>query len=148
MVNVYQEKQARWLGKAAVILFCISLLSGFIIHASPLPRLALSAHLTGLFASLFLFSLAGIWSKLNLRLRGLKIAFSLAIYAFYVSWFVYFSAAATGTGGSFPLASGGKQGTVLYEQVVSLLMFTIVLALLLLSVLIFRGLRHKSTGLN
>lgn len=133
---------ARHLARAGALLFVASLLNGFVIHAIRLPRLALSAHLVGLFGAAFLLALAGLWPHLGFRLRGSRVGAALAIYGFVTGWFVYLTAAVTGTAGLFPMAGAGSRGTPLVEAMLSVTLLTVAVALLALSAIVWRAARR------
>lgn len=131
---------ARLLMTAGVILLAISLVNGFLIVAMPLPRLALSAHLVGLLGSTFLIGLGACWSVLALTRKSSRIAALTAVYAFCGGWLTYFFAAASGTGGVFPIASAAARGRPELEALVSGALLTIAVALFVLCSIVLKGL--------
>ena len=132
---------ARHLARAGALLFVASLLNGFVIQAIRLPRLALSAHLVGLFGAAFLFALAGLWPHLGFGQRGSRVGVALAIYGFVAGWLVYLTAAVTGTAGLFPMAGDGARGTPLVEAMMSAALLTVAIALLALAAILWRAAR-------
>lgn len=132
---------AHLLLRAGALLFGASLLNGFVIQATRLPRLALSAHLVGLFGAAFLFALAGVWTHLPLAPRTSRIAVALAIYGFVVGWLLYLTAAATGAAGLFPLAGDGARGTAAVEAMMSIALLTVAVALFGLAAVLWRHAR-------
>jgi hydroxylaminobenzene mutase len=123
---------------AAACLFGASLLNGFAIEATRLPRLALSAHLVGLIGSALLVGLGGIWPRLAFPSLVSRVAAALAIYGFVAGWLLYLTAAVTGAAGLFPLAGGGARGSALVEGLMSTAFLTVALALFALVGLIVR----------
>lgn len=129
---------ARHLARAGALLFVASLLNGFAIQAIRLPRLALSAHLVGLFGAAFLFALAELWPHLDFSLRSSRVGAALAIYGFVTGWLVYLTAAVTGAAGLFPMAGAGARGTPLVEAMMSAALLTVAVALLALAATLWR----------
>lgn len=127
--------------RAGALLFGASLLNGFVIEAARLPRLALSAHLVGLFGAAFLFALAGVWPHLAFGPRASRIGIALAIYGFFVGWVLYLTAAVTGAAGLFPMAGAGTRGTPFAETMMSTALLTVALALFGLAALLWRHAR-------
>ena len=122
-------------------MFGASLLNGFVIEAARLPRLALSAHLVGLFGAAFLFALAGVWPHLAFGPPASRIGIALAIYGFFVGWVLYLTAAVTGAAGLFPMAGAGTRGTPFTETMMSTALLTVALALFGLAALLWRHAR-------
>jgi hypothetical protein len=123
-----------------VLLFAISLLNGFLIHALPLPRLALSAHLVALIGSSFLIGLGASWPRLQYSARASRLAAFLAVYGFCGAWVVYFSSAALAAGGQFTLASGNVRGPWVVESAISVGLMTVAVALIALCGMTWRAL--------
>lgn len=137
--------EPRVLAGAGVGLLIISLGNGFVIKALPLPRLAQSAHLVGLIGAVFLIALGALWPSLQCSGRLSRIGVALALYGFLGAWLMYFAAAATGTGGMFPMASRGIRGTPAAENLMSLAMLTVAIALFALCGVVPSGLRGRKT---
>jgi hypothetical protein len=140
-MGVVSTFESRLLARSGVLLLVVSLLNGFLVHASPLPRLSLSAHLVGLMGALFLLALAALWPTLTGTTRASRVGAWLAVYSFAGGWVVYFIAAATGAGGMFPMAAGGARGAPVVEVFVSVGMITVALALVALCIMVLRGTR-------
>lgn len=139
----YKENHSLLLFKSGIVLFLASLINGFLIHLLPLERLAISSHLLGLIGSAFLITLGSIWSRLKLSEKLSKISMVFAIYGFCAGWAIYFFAAATGTGGMFPILSGGIRGSSSVEGLISIGMLTMAISLFAFSlIIIFIGLRN------
>jgi hydroxylaminobenzene mutase len=139
---------ARHLVRTAACLFGLSLINGFAIQATRLPRLALSAHQVGLIGSAFLFGLAGLWPRLTFPPRVSQAAAGLAIYGFVAGWLVYLTAAVSGAAGLFPLAGSGTKGGALAETLMSTALLTVALALFALAYLIVRHARSTGSASN
>jgi hypothetical protein len=137
--------EMRLLVGSGMILLAISLVNGFLIGVMPLVRLALSAHLVGLMGSAFLIGLGACWPALALKERTSKIGALTAVYGFFGGWLVYFIAAATGTGGMFPIASGDTRGSPFLESVMSGALLTVALALFALCGIVLKRLSETGT---
>jgi (hydroxyamino)benzene mutase len=124
--------------RTGACLFGVSLLNGFVIEATPLPRLALSAHLVGLMGAAFLFGFGAVWPQLTFRPRTSRVAALLAVYGFAAGWVVYLAAAVTGVAGLFPMAGGAVRGPAPLEMLMSVALLTVALALFALVILVFR----------
>jgi hypothetical protein len=135
---------ARLLLGAGVILLAVSLVNGFLIESMPLVRLALSAHLVGLMGSAFLIGLSASWPALALAQRTSRIAALAAVCGFFGGWLVYFVAAATGTGGMFPIASSNTRGSAVLEGAISSALLSVALALFALCGIVLK--RVSETG--
>lgn len=136
-----RRNDAYYLLRAGALLFGASLLNGFVIQATRLPRLALSAHLVGLFGAAFLFALAGVWPHLSIVPRTSRFGVVLAIYGFVVGWLLYLTAAATGAAGLFPMAGDGARGTAVVEAMMSTALLTVAGALFGLAAVLWRHAR-------
>jgi len=123
------------------MLLVIALINGFLIDSLALPRLALSAHLVGLVGASFLIGLSASWPTLALSPRASAVGAATAIYGFAGAWLAYFSAAATGAGGSFPMASMDARGGALVEEVLRFGLLTVAIALFTLCGVVLTGLR-------
>lgn len=128
---------------AGMLLFSVSLVNGFLIESLPIPRLGLSAHLVALIGSSFLVALGAYWPMLELTRRVSRLGVLLSIAGFWGGWTVYFSAAAIGAGGNFPMASAGTSGSPMAESAVRLGLLVVLLALASLIVIVMRGLRLR-----
>jgi hydroxylaminobenzene mutase len=132
---------ARHLARAGAFLLGVSLLNGFLIHATRLPRLALSAHLVGLLGAALLFAFAALWPHLAFGVRWSRIGAALAIYGFVIGWLLYLTAAVTGVAGLFPMAGAGAHGSPLAERIMSVALLTVAIALFTLLIIVWRHAR-------
>lgn len=140
------RRDARLLLRAGIILLAVSLINGFLIASMPLRRLALSAHLVGLMGSMFLIALSACWPALVWTPRVSRAAALAALYGFCGGWAVYCLAAATGTGGMFPIASGQARGIAALEGLTSGALLTIAVALFLLCALVLKGSKRSGVA--
>lgn len=125
-------------------MFAASLLNGFVIQATRLPRPALSAHLVGRFGVAFVFALAGVWPHLGVGLRATRSGVALAIYGVVVGRLLYLTAAVTGAAGVFPMGGAGARGTQLVEATMSVALLTVAVALFAVVAMVWRhGARSK-----
>jgi hypothetical protein len=128
---------------AGMLLFSVSLVNGFLIESLLIPRLGLSAHLVALIGSSFLVALGAYWTRLGLTRRVSRLGVLLSIVGFWGGWTVYFTAAAIGAGGNFPMAGGGISGAPAAESAVRLGLLVVLLALGSLIAVVMRGLRPR-----
>ena len=68
------------------ILIFLALVTGFVIPQTASPRLALSAHTIGLLSGILLLAVAGIWGRLRLSERQLRITYWGWVYSGYANW--------------------------------------------------------------
>lgn len=107
----------RVLLRASFFLFLLALLNGLAIPAFHNPRLALSAHLTGLLNSFVLTSLAVAWPHLRTTPKRAKVVKVMFIASAYTIWFSNVLGAAWGTSWLTPMASRGFHAEY-WQQVV------------------------------
>jgi len=75
-----------------------------------------------------------------------RIGTFVAVYGFCGGWVVYFISAATGTGGMFPMASGRTRGSPFLEEVTSVGLLTVALALFALCGFVLKHLHITGRG--
>jgi hydroxylaminobenzene mutase len=134
------DKHARVLARAAVILFALSLVNGFLIHAVSEPRQALSAHLIGLIGTAILLGLATLWRHLHQSAAMSKAGVGLAIYGFGGGWLVNLMAALLGHFGVFPISAATPGGHSPGDYAISIALLSVALALFALAAVVFLGL--------
>lgn len=130
--------------KHGFILIFLALITGFVIPAAEAPRLALSAHTIALMSGILLLAIAGIWHRLVLSERQLKVTYWGWIYSSYANWFAILFGALTGAGRMTPLAANGMTGTDFSELVVAFLLVSLSLAALVSASLSIWGVARKS----
>ena len=129
---------------AGAILFLIGLLTGFIIPTFVNPRMGLASHLEGVMNGTFLIALGVAWSWLVLPARMEKIAFWLIIYGTCANWLFITLAAVLGTSEMTPIAGRGHMGEIWQEQLVTLGLVSVGIAMVLGCSLVVYGLFQKS----
>lgn len=134
--------QARRLLRFGVVLVLLALLIGLAIPALAVPRLGVAAHVNGVVGGLSLIVLGLLWSHLQLGPRALAAAFWLALYSFFIATLMPFLGGAWAAGATMlPLAAGTAHGTPLQEAILSAGLITAGVAVFVLFVLLFLGLR-------
>jgi hydroxylaminobenzene mutase len=68
------------------ILIAVALLSGLVIPAAKIPRLALSAHTIGGMSGILLIVVALVWQRFNLTDRQRRTKYWAWLYSSYVNW--------------------------------------------------------------
>jgi hydroxylaminobenzene mutase len=140
-----KHRLGRRLLRAGMILFTLGLLTGFAIPLLKHPRLGLSSHLEGVQNGMVLVLLGLLWPKLRLGAGWLKAGFYLALYGTFANWGTTFLAAAWAAGGEMmPLAGGGAVGTAWQEGLVKFGLFSLALAMMVVSGIVLSGLRGKA----
>jgi len=105
---------------AGAILFLLGLLTGFVIPVLLNPRMGLASHLEGVMNGTFLIALGAVWTLLVLSVMLERLAFWLLIYGTYANWLFVTIAAIFGTNEMTPIAGEGYGGEPWQEQLVSL----------------------------
>lgn len=133
---------------AGFLLFLLALLGGLAVIAPGInnPRMALSAHLTGVMNGFFLILLGLSWERLRLAGRSASLVYGLALYAAYANWAFNLLGAILGTGKMTPLVAGGRVGKPWQEALVNTGVVTLALAVLVCLVLIVWALRKPAAA--
>ncbi len=129
--------------KHGFILIFLALVTGFAIPQAQSPRLALSAHTIGLFSGILLLAVAGIWERLRLSERQLRVTYWGWVYSGYANWAGILFGSMTGAGRMTPLAANGATGGDLPEMIVGFLLISLSLAALGAAGLSIWGMRAK-----
>ena len=129
--------------KHGFILTFLALFMGFAIPQAESPRLALSAHTIGLLSGILLLAVAGIWQRLRLSERPVRVTYRGWVCSGYANWAGILFGAMVGTGRLTPLASGGATGAELPEMLVGFLLMSLSLAALIAAGLSIWGLVRK-----
>ena len=138
MQNNTTTQQANKLIFLGLILFLLGLIIGLFVQNMANPRMALSAHLQGLLNGMFLIILGLIWSRLVLSKKQLNATFGLTIYGTFANLAAVIIAASTGFGKMMPIA-GGKEGTGIWEGLISFLLVSLSLSMLVVCVIVIIG---------
>lgn len=116
----------RMLLRASFFLFLLALLNGMAIPKFLNPRLALSAHLTGLMNSFALTSLAVAWPLLHASPVHRKWIRWMFLFCAYMIWFTNVLGAAWGTNWLTPMAGKGFHAATWQQVIVAgMIMFTV-----------------------
>jgi hydroxylaminobenzene mutase len=128
-----------------VLLFLLGLLTGAAVPLFAVPRLGLSAHITGVLGGLSLVVFGLLWPYLQVGPRTSGLASWLAIYAFCGGWLMPLLGGVWGAGISMmPFAAGGARGTPLQEGVIAAGLITSAVAIVVACVVLLWGLRWSS----
>jgi len=131
----------RLLLRAGFLLFLLALLGGAVIPRFTNPRLAVSAHVTGLLNGLLLVALGLCWSALRLGPGQGRLVRALFLYAAYANWAVSLLGAAWGTKRLTPVAGAGYEAAPWQEAVVQAGLLSLVLAMLVATAMVVWALR-------
>jgi (hydroxyamino)benzene mutase len=131
----------RGLLRAGFLLFLLALLGGTVVPLFTNPRLALSAHVTGVLNGLLLVALGLCWSALVLSPAQGRLVRALFLYGTYANWAVSLLGAAWGTKRLTPVAGAGYQAQPWQESVVQIGLLSLGVAMLLGTALVVWGLR-------
>lgn len=123
------------------VLITAALVTGFVIPAVELPRLALASHTIGVLGGLLLIAVGTVWRRFNLSTGQQRTMYACWLYASYVNWLAILLGAVLGTGKLTPVASAGATGPPAAEAVVSIALVTVGLTSLLAVGLALWGLR-------
>lgn len=135
-------RQSRRLLRFGVLLVLLALLIGLVIPALAVPRLGVAAHVNGVVGGLALMVLGLLWPHLELGARALGAAFWLAVYSFFVATLMPLLGGAWAAGATMlPLAAGTARGTSFQETFLAIGLITAGVAVFVLFVLLFLGLR-------
>ena len=136
----------RVLLRAGFLLILLALLGGTVIPRFTNPRLALSAHVTGLLNGLLLIALGLCWSALVLSPARGRLVRALFLYGAYANWAVSLLGAAWGTKRLTPVAGAGHEAAPWQEAVVQAGLLSLVLAMLVGTLLVVLALGPRPAG--
>ena len=130
----------RLLVKHGVFLIFLGLLTGLFITFLKNPRMGLSAHLEGLLAGMLLVLVGGcVWKHVKLSEKWGNTTYYLLLYSAYVTWGGTLFAAILGTSHATPIAGAGFEAPAWQETLISLFLFSEVLAILVSFCLLLYG---------
>jgi hydroxylaminobenzene mutase len=119
------SRRLLWHGFAV---FVLGLVSGLVMLApgEPLknPRLALSSHLVGVTAGMFLLLVGLVWPRMRLTPATATAGFWLVLLGAYGNWAGTFLGAVLGTGALTAIAATGYQAEPWQENLVGALLTT------------------------
>lgn len=128
------------------VLFLLGLLAGFAVPLVANPRMGFASHLQGLLNGMFVIVLGLVWTKLQLGGTGRRVALVLAIYGTFANWAATLLAAIWGAGRSMPIAAGGRVGTPAQEMAVDGLLYSLSVAMVVLTAMVIWGLRRPQAA--
>ncbi len=126
---------------AGFFLLLLGLLTGFTMPLLANPRMGLSSHLQGITNGLLLIALGLCWGRLTLSRWQAMLVQVLALYGSFANWLATLLAAIWGAGAMMPLAAAGFAASPRQEQLVSLLLMSLSVAMVLALLLVLWGLR-------
>jgi (hydroxyamino)benzene mutase len=136
----------RALLRAGFLLMLLALLSGTVIPLFTNPRLAVSAHVTGMMSGLLLVALGLAWGALRQSEARGRLVRALFLYGGYANWGVSLLGAAWGTKRLTPVAGAGYGAAPWQETVVQVGLLSLVLAMLLGTFLVVLALGPQQMG--
>ena len=136
------KKQGNNLIFYGILLFFLGLIVGLFVPIMANPRMGVSSHLEGIMNGMFLVLLGLIWNKLALSEKWLKITFWLAIYGTFANWFGILFAGVFNAGKLLNIAAQGQEGSPAEEIIVNFLLFSLSIAMIIISVTVLIGLRR------
>jgi hydroxylaminobenzene mutase len=146
MDKITKLNLTRRLIRYGVLLFLFGLITGFLIPTMRNPRMGLSSHLEGVQNGMLLILFGLIWGKLNLSDRSLRWGYSLALFGTYTNWMTTFLAGLWGAGAEMmPIAGGDFFGFTWQETLIKIGLFSLSLAMVIVSGLLLWGLRGNVT---
>lgn len=135
-------REGRRLMRLGVALVLVGLFTGLAIPALAVPRLGLSAHISGVLGGLALLVLGLVWPQLQLGPGASRTGTLLAAYAFLVAWAMPLLGGLWGAGARMlPFAAGSAHGSAFQEGVIAVGLTTSALAVISLFALVLWGLR-------
>lgn len=137
-----QLRQGHRLIQLGIALFLAALLTGFVVHKMPLPRLALSTHLLGLMQGTFLAVVGLLWPRVKLGRILCETTFVLLVYGCFAAWLANFAGAIWAAGGALvPFAAGHAQGSAVQEGLIKFGLRSAAVSLVLSLLFLLWGLR-------
>ena len=133
------------LGLGFILVF-VSFLTGLVIPLVKNPQLAVSAHLNAIIGGLILVIVGIISPVLNLTATTRKIMTWSWIYAVYMNWLATLLGGIWGTSRLTPVAGAGFTGSSREENIVSVLLISLVLASFIGCAIVIWGLRGRDNS--
>ena len=123
------ERQAQTLLGLGALLFFLGLLSGSAIPAMTNSRMGLSGHLGAVMNGTFVIAIGLAWSRLHLSQTLRTLTYWTLLYGAFANWLFVHQAAMFGTSVMTPIAGSGHEGLPWQENLVSLGLFSVAIAL-------------------
>lgn len=125
---------------AGMLLFFLALVVGLVAPLLANPRLGISCHVEGVLNGIFLIIVGLIWNRLALSERWLTITFWLGIYGTFANWLGYLLAAIFNAGRHLTIATSGKAGSPLADDIIDFLLVSLTISMLTICTTILLGL--------
>jgi hydroxylaminobenzene mutase len=135
-----KEQQSGRLIFTGMFLFFLALVVGLGAPLLANPRLGISCHVEGVLNGIFLIILGLIWDRLALSERWLAITFWLSLYGTFSNWLAYLIAAIFNAGRHLNIATSGKGGAPLADDIIDFLLVSLTIAMLTICTTILFGL--------
>ncbi len=142
------EKQSGRLILFGMFLFFLALVIGLVAPLLANPRLGISCHVEGVLNGIFLIILGLIWSRLALSGRWLIITYWLSIFGTFSNWLAYLIAAIFNAGRHLTIATKGKEGAPLADDIIDFLLVSLTIAMLTICITIIIGLYRNMKDRN
>jgi hydroxylaminobenzene mutase len=134
------EQQSKRLIFFGMFLFLLALFVGLGAPLLANPRLGISCHVEGVLNGVFLIISGLIWNRLDLSRRWLIITYWLIIYGTFSNWLAYLIAAIFNAGRHLTIATSGKGGASLADNIIDFLLVSLTIAMLTSCITIIIGL--------
>lgn len=135
-------RQGHRLVQLGVALFLFVTLQGLAIQNFAVPGLGRSAHTLSLSTGLVLLAIGLVWPRLILGAIATRIAFWFLAYSLLATIVAFMLAAIWGAGNSvLPLAAGAAHGSVLQENIITIVLVSTLPTGIIAFALILWGLR-------
>jgi len=128
-----------------MLIFGLGLLTGAVVPMMTNPRMGVAAHVGGVMSGMLLLLVGVIWGEIKLPASAEKTAFSLFLYASYISWLAQLLAAWFGTSRATPISGAGHRGAAWQENLVYFVAISFSIAISLACLLALWGLRKRSS---
>ncbi len=128
------------------LLLLLGLVTGIAVRAFHNPRLAVAAHLIGVFDGALVMILAWAWQHFALTERLKSLLFFCILVGAYGGWGCNLLGAAFGTSRMTPIAGSGFRGAPWQEALVTAGLVTVAAALILMCLIALYGLRSRGPG--
>ncbi len=125
------------------LLLLLGLATGIAVRAFHNPRLAVAAHLIGVFDGALVMVLAWAWQHFALGDRLKRLMFFCILFGAYGGWGSNLLGAALGTSRMTPIAGAGLRGTPWQEALVAAGLVTVAAALIVMCLIALYGLRSR-----
>lgn len=123
------------------ILILLALVTGLVVPAMQIPRLAVSAHTIAVLGGVLLIAVGTCWSVLRLTHIQSSILVVALLVSSYGNWLACLAGAMLGAGTMTPVASAGVTASPSAESLVSVMLVAVVISSFIAVALCLWGLR-------